>query len=340
MEQNPDSNTGPRKERSVRSLVFLLLGIVVGALVIAAGLRMMPKPAPASVVIDPALLTLVPSDTTTVAGVRVDKLRGTSTYTKFIEPNLPKELDQFVKETQVDPRKDLQELLFWTNGKESSLILRGKFSRAPLAAIGGDRPELRLVERGWKEETIHGLQVASLQNFVVGFVNSSVAVVGERAGVTHVLAQRGKGGPSKELQVRIEEVGYRHQIWAASTGSPLRELRLPDMSGGSLQIGGLEPALRNMQGAQLGVDLKEGAYVEVKAVTAQADDATLIHDALRGVIGLGRLQTKSDQRELLQFFDALKVSAEASNVFLRAQFTPEQLERAWTMVNEMRANRP
>jgi hypothetical protein len=49
-----------------------------------------------------------------------------------------------------------------------------------------------------------------------------------------------------------------------------------------------------------------------------ASAARQIHDALRGLIGIGRLSTPDNQRELLRFFDAIQVSQEDRTVRVRA----------------------
>jgi hypothetical protein len=43
-----------------------------------------------------------------------------------------------------------------------------------------------------------------------------------------------------------------------------------------------------------------------------------LHDAVRGVIGIGRLMAPSDQPELLQLYDGMKVTNFASSVRLEA----------------------
>ena len=62
--------------------------------------------------VDPALATLVPADTAILVGAKLDKLRETPTYQKhFSQMSLPR-LDDFARETGLDPRKDVWEVLF------------------------------------------------------------------------------------------------------------------------------------------------------------------------------------------------------------------------------------
>lgn len=288
-----------------------------------------------SVVVDPALLVLVPRDTVLVAGIRIDKLRGTAFYKQYIEPNQPAELARFIEETGVDPAKQLNEILLCSNGKakESVLLLRGKFSQAPLAVIGGDRPELRLIQKGWQEETVAGLAVATRDNIMAAFINGGVAVTGPRDAVTHLLENRGKNiGPSPDLQARIAAIPYRHQIWAATTGSLLQQLQLPDSRGGTINIGGLSEALQRSHGMQAGVDLSNGLFFDAHADLANPTDSKQIHDALRAVLGLARLQTPTDQPELLRLYNAVKVSQDSSALLLQANLSKDQLDQAAKLI--------
>jgi hypothetical protein len=307
-------------------------GLAVLAAVLLAGCDQKPKE---SVVVDPALLVLAPSDSVVLAGVRVDKLKDTPLYAKYVEPNQPKQLDEFVRITGIDPRKHLQEFLVAVTKKEPVLLVRGKFSKAPLAAIGGDRPELRLVQQGWKEETMQGLQVATNGDAVVGFINPSVAVVGTRAAVSHTLSERGKGGPSKPMQDAIRRIGYRHQVWAVSNGAPMQSLETADLSVFAFKLVGLGEAIRGIKEVRAGADFSKGAYVEIEADAANADQARNLHDAMRGGLGFARLQTPSDKPELLGMLDKVKVSMDAARISIRADFAPEQIEEVSRMVNAL-----
>ena len=80
--------------------------LTVALALVLAGCRSKPT----NVFIDPALATMVPSDTVFLAGIRLDKLRETPAYKRFVDRPV-KTLDDFQKETGLDPRKDLWEFL-------------------------------------------------------------------------------------------------------------------------------------------------------------------------------------------------------------------------------------
>ena len=91
---------------------------VVLALVLSACAA---KPAPApGVKVDPALATLVPADTVLLVGARVEALQ------KYLADVRFQPLEDFAKQAGVDPRKDLLELLYVSNGRKGVLLGRGK----------------------------------------------------------------------------------------------------------------------------------------------------------------------------------------------------------------------
>ena len=91
-----------------------------------------------SIRIDPALATLVPSGTVLLAGARLDALRATPLYRKFAADALGPVL------AGVD-LKDVWELLAVSNGRETAVLARGRFSSTGPRA-GGFGPRRRTAQ--------------------------------------------------------------------------------------------------------------------------------------------------------------------------------------------------
>src|SRR6266566_1723056 len=66
---------------------------------------------PKSVYIDPALLSLVPPDAKLMVGVNLDSLRKSPIYQEHFANEFAAQLDSFSRQTGLDPRKDLWEVL-------------------------------------------------------------------------------------------------------------------------------------------------------------------------------------------------------------------------------------
>ncbi len=61
--------------------------------------------------IDNVLAKLVPADSQSLFGARMDLLKSTPLYTKLVTGQKLESLDSFVTETGFDPRRDVRELL-------------------------------------------------------------------------------------------------------------------------------------------------------------------------------------------------------------------------------------
>jgi len=125
----------------MRLLTCSLVALV--ALAVGCGLRQ-----PASVEVDPELAALVPSDTLSLAGVKLDALRVTPIYQKWIAP----ELARLSKQSGVDLQKDVSELLAISNGKTAAVFAKGKSSvfrldsKEPLPRVKGGIPAALLAK--------------------------------------------------------------------------------------------------------------------------------------------------------------------------------------------------
>src|SRR5580698_9054971 len=91
--------------------------------------------------IDPALSMLIPADTVLLVGTRLESIEKTDVYRKYLAQRSIPQIDAFAKQTQIDPRKELWELLYISNGKQGALLGRGKFSddgepRIPKGGLG------------------------------------------------------------------------------------------------------------------------------------------------------------------------------------------------------------
>src|SRR5947209_421558 len=101
-------------------------------------------------------------------GADVDAIRNTSVYQKHIGVvNLPR-LNEFTRQTGIDPRKDLDQVLSVTNGKTGALLARGKFRAGDV--------EPRLEKQGAKRFEYNGYKMFGDDRNAVMFVDSSTAV--------------------------------------------------------------------------------------------------------------------------------------------------------------------
>src|ERR1700729_3197574 len=80
---------------------------------------------PAGPRIDPALAGLIPADTVLLVGTRIEALKRTPLYEKFLAHRSVPQIDAFAAQTGIDPKKDLWELLYLSNGSRGAVLGHG-----------------------------------------------------------------------------------------------------------------------------------------------------------------------------------------------------------------------
>src|SRR5205085_781442 len=101
----------------MKALLFAISGAILGCSSAQLGTAR----------IDAVLAALVPADTIMLSGIRMNELRSTPLYNKLLSQQRLSELDDFAKQTNFDPRKDVNDLLIASNGVETVVLARGNF---------------------------------------------------------------------------------------------------------------------------------------------------------------------------------------------------------------------
>jgi len=255
--------------------------------------------------VDAALAPLLPGDTVALACLRLDRLRDTPFYARYVAGVRLKALDEFALKTGLDPRESVWELVFSTNGRTPYLFIRGKF--------GGDfgfEPDLKAP--GLMRGSYKGRYLLNSGDSGVLFMNSGAAVAGKVADIKALVDgfdDSRRAAPQALLDLVATLPGTSH-LWAAS-------LR-PAAFAGSGEIpgslaGNLVRAGRRISQLTLWADLQQGLDMHVQAVAANENDAAELRDTVKAAITMGRSGSKHDLGKLL---DGLAVSSEGPIVRL------------------------
>lgn len=271
-----------------------LLAISVCALAVSAACGR----AGSVVKVDPALAALIPSDTAVMVGAKLDKLRETEVYRKhFSETAIPR-LDEFARDTGLDPRKDVWDVLFCSNASTSGvLMVRGKFSQGEL--------EPKLEREGAVRMKHKGYNLFGNDETAVFFMNASTALAGSTPLLKTIIDSRDRpgGGVPAALRPLVDAVPADAQVWAVFNTAGIN---LPFAGKGTAAV--LEQLLRSVQNGRFSADLRSGFAFDAVGNCTTDESAKQIHDLLKAAIGFGRLSTPGNQPELLQVYDAIKVS--------------------------------
>jgi hypothetical protein len=267
--------------------------------------------------LDPVLENLVPSDTVFIVGANVDAIKNTPVYQKLLSrADLP-QLNEFAKQTGLDPRKDLSQVISVSNGKTGLFMARGKFNAAQL--------EPRLEAQGATRFTYKGYKLFGNERGAVFFVNPSTAIAGPTARVRQLIDEHdlpGHGVPAA-LREQIRQLPATDQIWAALSGG-LRALDLSILEDSNL--GNVLRVFQGIEAARLGIDLRNGIDLQAEALCRSERDAKRVRDAVKGVVGLGRLSTPDNRPELLRLYDGIQADQNGSRAEVTARIAPDLVD--------------
>lgn len=305
----------------MRTQNFRTAGLLIAAALLLGGCR--PKPS-ATIVPDPALMPLVPADATILAGIRVAELKKTPVYQKLMAENKLPQVEEFAHETGIDPRKDIWDIVVASNGKTAVTLVRGQFTEGGIAGSG---MEPQLDKKGIKRYNYRGYTFAGDDRVAVTFLNSSVAVAGAIDEVKKVIDARdgSKGKAPQGLIDRVKQLSSSNQIWLVSSagwqGAMPAEMKGP-LAG--LRLNSMPVDVRSFAAT---LDLSNG--VKFSSAVASSDEASAkkLNDAVRGLIGIGRLTTSDGQPEILKFYDTVQVVAEKETVRVSADVPMDLFEK-------------
>lgn len=137
---------------------------------------------------------------------------------------------------------------------------------------------------------------------------------------------------SPAMRQRLEQVPKGDQLWIVSSqGLPLNSL--PTSSGTRSALSNIS---NNIQAFSIGIGADEGVRLRGEFVCDSDAGAKRVHDALRGLIGMGRLMTRDDQLPLLKLYDAIQVDQDRSLVHVHADLDANEADAAIALARSFR----
>ncbi len=272
------------------------------AAVLVLGACERPHPPSEGVKVDLGLKLLVPSDTVLLVGTRVEALLKTPVYQKYLANRAIPQIEEFARRTALDPRKDLWELLFVSNGQQGVLLGRGKFS--------DQLEDPRLEKENLHKSVYKGLTVVGDDRGAVLFVNNSTAALGTTDALHRLVDQRSSSaGPPPAMVTLMKGLLPDAQLWAAYTGG---SIKLPFDENSNLA--NVNRLLASVQSGTVYFDFRDGLKGVAEGTCSTEQGAQQVHDAFKALVGLGRLSVRPGQEDLLPVYDSIQVTQEANRV--------------------------
>lgn len=271
--------------------------------------------------VDNVLAQLVPADSNSLFGARMDQLRQTPLYQKLMAQQKVPQLETFAKETGFDPRRDVRELLVASNDKPKSgvLLARGTFRLTPEAQA--KLKDAKLIH-------YRGYNIYAEPNEDAGFciLDPTLAIAGHlpslRAALDQYKAQNKTA--TAALLSKAAAIPQQAQIWAVSLGGANFIANNMPMDGSASNFGQI---FRSIENTSFQADLSNGLHGFAHGDCRTEADAKSLGDAARGLVGFGRLSVPDNQPELLRLWDGIQVEQRERSITIRANVPQELIDK-------------
>jgi hypothetical protein len=276
--------------------------------------------------VDPALSSLIPPDTTILAGARLEALRRTPIYQKHLANRTLPLIDDFPKQIGLQVRReDLWELLLISDGKQSVVLGHGKFANEAEPRI--DRPGAQRF--GYK-----GVTLVGDEREAVLLMSPSVIGYGPTPALRWLIDGKAKTtGPPAALAEQMKTMPSESVLWAAYSGGLTS---LPFNTPGDLA--NINKILGSIQSGSIYMDLRMGLNGLATGTCGSDQDAKTLYDGLRALVGLGRMAVTKQQPERGKILDGLRITQESHQVNIHIDEPEELVDTFLDLVGLGRAN--
>lgn len=334
--------------RSIRSLLFL----AAATLLLAACARDSQTALPSAVRED---LAKLPQDLQTVFYADVRSLLNSELGKEFQKQfngglqmhSTGEEYKRFIEATGFDPREDLHSVLIGMQAHVDAAAdtarpepFHSDLQGTAFAILKGNFDESKIVSHIQAKERETGKQelVVATYNgntiytgrrgkYAAYFAEANTLIVGAPDWVKALIDNKldGENLPANAaLMQLIDQLPYRHQLWAVGMPSDLTQRLATELSKHADFRGG--HALRTLQSGQLAARVETVANLRAAARCDSEEDSQLMADALKGVLAMAKLAV-SDDREFVDMLNRFEIAAKGREVHLAAKIDRAFLDK-------------
>ncbi|MFN7937067.1 MAG: hypothetical protein U0R19_27335 [Bryobacteraceae bacterium] len=276
------------------------------------------------IVLSRSIEDFIPHDTVVLVGARIAKIQATPVYQKLSTGSNFKELDDFVKRTRIDPRKDIDEVVFASNGKDGVLIVRGRFED-PKAI------EALLEKEGARRITAGTRTILTKDEAGLVFIDKTIALAAKMPYLESAVTPKGDDNSKRGVLHQVADLPQDKHIWGVAIGG-FAPIPLPQTG----NLANLNRIFRSLETVTMTLDMQNGLSLDAMGECGDEKDAKQLHDMLRALIGFGRLSTPSDKPEMLRFFDKIKIDHAKRKVELNADVPMDMIDYFLSITNQKR----
>lgn len=221
--------------------------------------------------IDPGLAPLIPPDTNVLAGARMDLLAKHPAFTLLARQRT---IQRFVEITGINLSKDLWQVLFVSNGRNSFVLGRGKFANELMA------PNVQRYGAAGGRFDYKGLSMIGNEDDALLFFNSSTTAIGPAPVLRALIDARGE---MRDVPARfaplLTEIPLESEVWGAYTGGVV-DLDLPG------NFANLRNIFALLQSGTFYANIDTAVHLSASGTSPSEDRAQQLHDALQGLMAL------------------------------------------------------
>jgi hypothetical protein len=124
----------------------------------------------------------------------------------------------------------------------------------------------------------------------------------------------------------MKEIPPEAAFWAAYVGGPVAIPALPG------NLANLNKVMNSIQSGLAYLDLRTAVNGLATGICGTEQEAVQLHDALQGLIGMGRMMAPKNQPQLTKLFDGLRVTVESRNVNIHIEEPEDLLDTVLNLV--------
>jgi hypothetical protein len=284
----------------------------------------------AALAADPALLRLVPPDSSSVIGLDVEQGKNSplGRYILSRAKDESQELDRWIRSTGFDPRRDLREVYVVNAAARQNsgmFIARGTFDQSRILAAAKAEGGQALVYEGLNVVT----GKSGREDHWVAFLDSSTAVAGHVNSVKTVIARRAPNAPAAPSYGQLLELANRYDTWIFSTDPASSFKAMPKNQNGEL--------LRSVEQVSAGAKFGANVNIDGRAVTRSERDATALQDVIRFLASMIQANSEGNARDAANLLNSLQLSTRGNVMTLSLSIPQTDLER---LLDQAQPGRP
>ena len=279
--------------------------------------------------VDQGLLDLVPAGTKMISGVQAEKVKG-SALGQFVFAHMQRDnenFQHFIQSTGFDPRRDVQELLFASNGDpehaQMIVIARGYFDPA--------RIKTAAVSAGGSVESVAGVDLLigkGSKEGGIAFLDNTLAIAGNRDLLRRMVA--GRKSPASldsQLESGLRRVSGEGDAWFVSLipGSQFQAAPTMNVHGQEFSGAVIQSVLQSSGWIRFGETVK----VNLQAVTRSDKDAQSLADVVRFLSSMIQMQKEGQPQAavLAQALSGMQLRTDGSTMEMSLSVPEKGLEQ-------------